>query len=251
MTTENLIINISRKDFFTRKSNFFNKNLNKIIIVKNAIKKSKIRKIAKRIMKTKKHYVKRPIIVEGVKNICTDGNFIKKKEKQYTVINKSWYFFPWNQDNTGLVKETSVIRKRLIELNDHNTEVIEKNTPRNGTVSRMNLIYYPYETGLISTHKDPMNLNKLVGLIYISAYKTDYDKGGFYIISNKKKYVVDHHVESGDLLIFSPYIAHGVDPVSKLDINSNKTFDGRCVLQWSLVQSREAKKRIHTEGVVY
>ncbi len=33
--------------------------------------------------------------------------------------------------------------------------------------------------------------------------------------------------------------------------NSNKTFDGRYVLQWDLVQSREAKKRIHTEGVAY
>ena len=77
-----MIINISRKDFLTRKSNFFNRNLNKIIIVKNAIKKNKIRKIAKRVMKTKKHYAKRPIIVEGVKNICTDGNFIKKKDKQ-------------------------------------------------------------------------------------------------------------------------------------------------------------------------
>ena len=78
MSCKDFIINISVDDFLNRKKNFFNKNLGKVIIVKNAIKKSKIRKIAKRIMKTKKHYVKRPIIVEGVKNICTDGNFIKK-----------------------------------------------------------------------------------------------------------------------------------------------------------------------------
>ena len=87
--------------------------------------------------------------------------------------------------------------------------------------------------------------------MYISEYKTDYDKGGFYIISNKKKYVVDHHVESGDLLIFSPYIAHGVDPVTNSKKFSDEMFDGRCVLQMQLVQSREAKKRIHTEGVAY
>ena len=251
MSCKDFIINISVDDFLNRKKNFFNKNLGKVIIVKNAIKKSKIRKIAKRIMKTKKHYVKRPIIVEGVKNICWEGNFIKEKAKQYTTIDKSWYFFPWNEDKTGIVKATSYLRKRMIELNDYDFNEIEKNTPQNGTISRLQLICYPYNRGEISTHKDPINVNKIIALMYISEYKTDYDKGGFYIISNKKKYVVDHHVESGDLLIFSPYIAHGVDPVSKLDINSNKTFDGRCVLQWSLVQSREAKKRIHTEGVVY
>ena len=50
--------------------------------------------------------------------------------------------------------------------------------------------------------------------------------------------------------MFSPYIAHVVDPVTMSAANSKKTFDGRCVIQWSLVQSREAKKRIHTEGVV-
>ena len=121
MAFKNLIINISVKDFLTRKKNFFLKNLSKIIIVKNAINREKIRKISRRIMNTKKHYVKRPIIVEGVKNICWEGNFIKKKQKQYTTIDKSWYFFPWNRDNTGIVKETSYLRKRLIELNDYNS----------------------------------------------------------------------------------------------------------------------------------
>ena len=126
MKPENLIINISVEDFLKRKKNFYNKNLGKVIIVKNAINKNKIRQIAKRIMKTRKHYVKRPIIVEGVKNICWEGNFIKKKVKQYTTIDKSWYFFPWNKDNTGIVKETSFLRKRMIELNDYDFNEIEK-----------------------------------------------------------------------------------------------------------------------------
>jgi len=251
MTLDNLIINISVDDFLTREKSFFHKNLNKIIIVKNALSKIKIRKIAKRILKTKKHYVKRPIIVEGVKNICWEGSFVKSKNKQYTTIDKSWYFFPWNRDNTGLVKETTFLRKRLIELNDYEADVIEKNTPRDGTISRMQLICYPYETGEISTHKDPINLNKIIALLYVSEYKTDYDTGGFYVVIDKKKYVVDHYVQSGDLLIFCPYTAHGVDPVFKSNSNSEKVFDGRCVLQWSLVQSREAKGRIHTEGVAY
>ena len=251
MTLDNLITNISVDDFLTKEKSFFHRNLNNIIVVKNAIPKIKIRKIAKRILRTKKHYVKRPIIVEGVKNICWDGNFVATTDKQYTAIDKSWYFFPWNKDNTGITKETSFLRKRLIELNGYDSDMVEKNTPRDGTISRMQLICYPYETGLIATHKDPVNLNKILALLYISEFKTDYDTGGFYIISDKKKYVVDHHVQSGDLVIFCPYVAHGVDPVSKSNSNSENTFDGRCVLQWSLVQSREAKGRIHTEGVAY
>ncbi len=250
MTIENLIIKISVDDFLTRRKSFFHKNLGKIIVVKNAIPKNKIRKISGRILKTKKHYVKRPIIVEGVKNICWEGNFIKSKAKQYTTIDKSWYFFPWNQDKTGLVKETSFIRKRLTELNNYDFDEIEKNTPKSGTISRLQLICYPYKIGQISAHKDPINVNKLIALMYVSEFKTDYDSGGFFIMIGNKKYVVDHHVESGDLLMFSPYIAHGVDPVTMSAANSKKTFDGRCVIQWSLVQSREAKKRIHTEGVV-
>ena len=44
MTLENLIINISVDDFLTKEKSFFHRNLNNIIVVKNAIPKIKIKK---------------------------------------------------------------------------------------------------------------------------------------------------------------------------------------------------------------
>ena len=72
MTLENLIINISVDDFLTKEKSFFHRKLNSIIVVKNALPKIKIRKIARRILRTKKHYVK--ILVGKVTTTITKNS---------------------------------------------------------------------------------------------------------------------------------------------------------------------------------
>ena len=249
MFLKNLVTKISLNDFFEKKNKFFYGNKKGIIIVKKAINKNKIRKIVYKILKTKKNYVKQPLIVEGVKNICWVSDFKIKKKKQYSTADKSWYFFPWNRDNSGIMNETSLLFKRVIELNGYDADKIEKNTPKDQIIKRIQLIFYPYGSGLISLHRDPINVIKMNAGIYVTEYKKDYDIGGFYIMRNKKKYFLDHYVKSGDLVLFRPNIVHGVDPVFKTKTNSKKVFKGRCFLNMAMVQSHEVKKRIYTEGV--
>ena len=193
--------------------------------------------------------MKKPLILEGVKNICWTSNFKKIKKEQYSTKDKTWYFFPWNRDYTGIVKETKLLFKRIVEINGYDYNVIEKNTPKDKIIKRIQLIFYPYGTGLISTHRDPINVLKINSGIYVTEYKTDYNDGGFYLYKNKKKYFLDHHVKSGDLVLFHPNITHGVDPVSKLTLNSRNIFKGRCFLNMAIVQSHEVKNRVYTEGV--
>jgi len=251
MSLKNLVIKISLKEFFSKKKIFFSKNKNGIIIVKNAVNKKKIRNILRKILKSKKNYVKKPLIVEGVKNVCWTPNFKveKLKKKQYATIGKSWYFFPWNKDKTGIVKITSSIFKRVNELNGYDDNKVQKNTPKDKIIKRIQVIFYPHGTGLISLHKDPVNVIKITAGIYVTEYNTDYDKGGFYIIKNKKKYFLDHFVKAGDLVLFRPSIIHAVDPVYKSKPHSKNIFKGRIFLNLSLVQSHEVKKRTYSVGV--
>ena len=134
MSCKKFITKISLNNFFRKKNSFFSKNKNKLIIVKNAINKKKIRDIVYKILKTKKNYVKKPLIIEGVKNITWLSNFKIKEKNQYSTVDKSWYFFPWNKDNTGIVNITSSLFKKVIELNGYNPDKIEKNTPKNKIV---------------------------------------------------------------------------------------------------------------------
>ena len=75
----------------------------------------------------------------------------------------------------------------MIELNGYDADKIEKNTPKDQIIKRIQLIFYPYGSGLISLHRDPINVIKINAGIYVTEYKKDYDSGGFYIMRNKKK----------------------------------------------------------------
>ena len=46
---------------------------------------------------------------------------------------------------------------------------------------------YPYGTGFISRHVDPSSILKATAGIYITEYWKDYDKGGFYVLNEKRK----------------------------------------------------------------
>jgi len=249
MTPEKFITKISLSDFLRKKNDFFYKNRNRLIVIKKAVNKKKIRNIVYKIVKTRKNYVKKPLIVEGVKNISWLSNFKIKEKNQYSTVDKSWYFFPWNKDNTGIISITHALFKKVIELNGYNPNKIEKNTPKDKIIKRIQLIFYPYGSGLISLHKDPINIIKMNAGIYVTEHKKDYDEGGFYIMKNKRKLFLDPFVKSGDLVLFRPNMVHAVDPVFRNKSNKKSMFKGRCFLNMAMVQSHEVKKRVYTKGV--
>ena len=69
-----------------------------IIVVKNTIEIKLAEKILTKILSKEIKVSKQTKILEGVENIYYTSNNRKKKKGEYSAIDKSWYFFPWNGD---------------------------------------------------------------------------------------------------------------------------------------------------------
>jgi len=108
-----------------------------IIIIKNAVNKSNLIRICKKINNKKFKESKSTKMLQGIKNIfylTKEPKLTKGLSKKYIVSNRSWYFFPWNIDKSGLCKLIQPIFNHAIKLNGFDHNVILKNTPKDGLV---------------------------------------------------------------------------------------------------------------------
>lgn len=215
-----------------------------VFILKNSIKfdflekmKVKLNKIAK----TRKQIS--PRILNGVKNGFYISNHLSSKG--YKTVDKSFYFFSWNKDTTGIYNKIIEIYKPLKILNGLAPNDFTKNTPKDGIVERVHIINYPINSGLISQHYDPTNVTIFNFGIYATEFGIDYNKGGFFVLKNKnKKIFIDKKVKKTDALLFSPSLVHGVDKVKNF---KQKKTDGRWFVNVNLAQSHEVKDRQYTK----
>ena len=247
-------INYLNKDEFL---NIDKKNQDKIVqniksgciyIVKKAINKKTIRSIVLNIINMDEKINSSPKILEGIKNIYHSA---KPKGGTYEAIDQSWYFFPWNEDQTKLSQCLQPFFNQIILLNDYQPDIILKNTPKNEVVQRFHLIYYPEGNGKITKHVDPTYISNVNAGVYVTEFDTDYISGGFYALDKKQnKIFLDHKINSGDLVLFYPNMVHGVDPV--ICKKNSDNFAGRCFINMQLVQSHEKKNinsRQYTKGI--
>ena len=229
--------------------NFVLKSIDKlskgyIFVLKNSIKskflddaKIKLRNITKN---------KKPInpkIKTGVKNGFYFSNNISSKG--YKTVDKSFYFFSWNKDKTGIYNKIINIYKPLKILNGLGKNELTKNKPKDGVIERLHVINYPLESGQISRHYDPINVSIFNFGMYATEYGSDYDRGGFFVLNNKKKkIVIDKQINKTDIVIFFPSLIHGVNKVYKF---KSKKSDGRWFININHAESHEVKNREYTK----
>ncbi len=221
-----------------------------IIIVKNAIEVKVAEQILTEILSKDIKISKQTKILEGVSNIHYVSNNKKSKKGEYSAIDKSWYFFPWNRDELGVMKVFQKIFDNVVLLNNHDPKKIVRNTPSDGYVQRFHLINYPPGVGEISMHIDPTNVVQVNAGIYLSEFGKDYTDGGFYALDslgNKKNF--DREVSLGDMILFYPGMGHGVDPIKGTKKNKDKLKDGRYFFNMSIVQSHEMEDRHRAIGL--
>ncbi len=229
------------------KKNIINGN---IYVLRSAFNSSELKNIFRKIYNDKKEPTDNTKMVEGVGNIFYKSNFSGKGD--YTTNDFSWYFFPWNSDQSGLSSLMQPYFNQVILMNEYDPQIIIKNTPKDKIIQRMQLIYYPLGRGHISLHKDPINITKVTCGVYITEFGSDYDEGGFYVFNNKKeKIYIDHKINSGDLILFYNGLFHGVDTVLKNNKSNNQVGDllGRSFLNLSLIESHEVQNRQTTVGI--
>jgi len=243
------LIKVDKKYFFN-KSNF--KTIIKkikngdVFYIPSILNQKTLRNKCKKIL-DKKRKVSNVKILEGVENIFYESKNKNKKifKNRYVAKDKSWYFFPWNEDKSQISKLVQPTFNNIMKINGYDPKKIIKLTPKNGIVQRFHLIFYPNNSGKITTHYDPSNIVDVQSGIYVTSYEKDYSSGGFYILKNKKKkFYIDHYLKSGDLILFSPKLFHGVTPVKCRNLK-NSFFKGRLFLNMNLVESHHVKNR-HT-----
>ena len=186
-----------------------------------------------------------PKMVDGIKN----GHYISNNlsENGYRTVDKSFYFFSWNEDSTGIYSKFINTYKPFKILNGLKNEEFSNNIPSDGIIERLHIINYPIGSGEISEHFDPTNISVMNFGIYGTEYGVDYSSGGFYVMNNKKKLInLDKFVRKTDIVIFFPGLIHSVKPISKPQNLEKNGYDGRWFFNINLVESHHVKNRQFT-----
>jgi len=220
-----------------------------VFILRNTVNKDFINSS---IDKLQKFYLKKKPISPKILEGCKNGYYISNNTSHgYRAVDRSFYFFSWNNDKLLIYKELLNIYKKIKILNGLEAEEVTNNTPKNDVVERLHVIHYPIGGGEISKHTDPINISIINHGIFGSESGKEYDRGGFYVINKKnEKILIDKKVNKGDSVIFFPGLIHGVDPVflkdQKLDMKSKI---GRWYFNFQLIETHEVKNRQTTLAV--
>jgi hypothetical protein len=189
-----------------------------------------------------------PKMLNGIKN----GYYISENSTDvgYQTMDRSFYFFSWNNDESGIYNNLIEKYKPLKILNGFDKNEVTSNIPTDGFVERLHAIHYPVGGGKISKHYDSTKLCIANFGVYGTEFGIDYNHGGFFLENKKKEKInIDPLVKTGDLVIFHPGLIHGVDPIlpkKKLLINSQ---DGRWFFNMNVVESHEVKNRDYSVSV--
>ena len=152
----------------------------KLLLVKNAFKKDFVKFIKS---KTLEFWKNNPNTFHEMKEGCPDYHRTITPEiaKNYSVgaVRHTTYFFPWNSDPCGFneqIYERWRLSKFIAGLKENE---YEKNTPKDGSVDRIQIVCYPPKYGGVET---PQILQVIVTWQY-------------HVISVQKKIMISRQVD--------------------------------------------------------
>ncbi|MEX0811984.1 MAG: hypothetical protein WD048_07185 [Chitinophagales bacterium] len=135
-----------------------------------------------------------------------------------------------NKDIFSHMRDIFLIKNKLAGFKE---EEFLENIPSDGIVPRINVHHYPRGGGYQSEHIDPDGpFAQIQTLIAGSKYGVDFKTGGLFARKNKnsEKFYLDSYTDIGDMIVISPAIFHGVDPIDPDVKYSPDTNDGRWIL---------------------
>ncbi len=122
----------------------------------------------------------------------------------------------WKEENGALFhyfREIFALKNRLVGLP---AETYVNAHPSEGCVARVSLHNYPRGGGYMAEHIDPLGVHaRIQTIVQASEYGHDFDSGGLFARADPgaEKIYFDPISNPGDLLVLSPGIPHGVDPI--------------------------------------
>jgi hypothetical protein len=128
----------------------------------------------------------------------------------------AFYFHGWYEANNEIFSYFQEIFALKHFLAGFDPTAFLRNVPSDGQVARVNFHNYPRGGGYLAEHADPTSPFALIQtLVQASAWKDDFASGGLYARPRPgaEKLYLDEISDPGDLLVLSPDIPHGVDPI--------------------------------------
>lgn len=139
-------------------------------------------------------------------------------------------YFKANAELFEMMKDILVLKNILAGFD---RDEFFNNKPSDGILPRINLHHYPKGGGYQAEHIDPDGpFAQIQTLIIASSYGKDFKTGGVYAREKLggEKFYLDSFTKPGDMIVISPAIPHGVDPIDeKLEYSPN-TNDGRWII---------------------
>ncbi|MDC0498844.1 hypothetical protein OAO21_06720 [Alphaproteobacteria bacterium] len=205
-----------------------------IFLVKNVFEKKFIEKIKHHCIEleqnSKSTFHK---VVNDVPNFRREIDSNNNQHYSIQMSKHSFYFFPWNEDKTNLFNEINKIWRITKKISGYYDNVFENNIPENGVIDRIQIVKYPYDTGQLELHQDPMEYQKFFISGYMSKKGIDFEDGGVYCLdkNKKKNFDIEKFANPGDLSFGLPSIMHGVDKPTEPNI-SNKDKNSLYLGRW-------------------
>ncbi len=144
-----------------------------------------------------------------------------------------FYHHSYTQNNTAIFEQMKDIFILKNKLAGFEPESFLHNKPSDGILPRINVHHYPKGGGYQAEHIDPAGpFAQIQTLIVASAYGTDFKTGGVYARETEggEKFYLDAYTEPGDMIVISPAIPHGVEPIDEYEPYSPDTNDGRWII---------------------
>lgn len=126
------------------------------------------------------------------------------------------YFHGWYRQNQPVFDRFREVFQLKNFLAGFREDEFLRNIPSQGFIARVNVHHYPRGGGYQAEHIDPVGKHaQIQTLVVASQYGEDYSRGGVYARSSREspRTYLDPLVGPGDMLVMSPGIQHGVDPI--------------------------------------
>jgi hypothetical protein len=127
-----------------------------------------------------------------------------------------FYHHGYYPANDELMEFFGEIFKLKNHLADAGAGFDTRRIPSQGLIARVNFHQYPSGGGYQAEHIDPHGIHaRIQTLVVASEFGRDFKSGGLFAREKAggEKFYVDAYTEPGDLIVLSPAIPHGVDPV--------------------------------------
>ncbi|MGP8217106.1 MAG: hypothetical protein ACLQQ4_16170 [Bacteroidia bacterium] len=170
-----------------------------------------------------------------LKDGCPDYHRLHDNYPQAYVKQKfhGFYRHGWYEKNSSIFEAFKGIYELKNYLGGFDKDSFIKNIPSQGVVARLNVHHYPVGGGYQAEHIDPAGpFAEIQTLIIASEKGKDYKTGGVYARKELggEKFYLDDYVETGDMLVVSPAIPHGVEPIDPELPYTWNTNNGRWII---------------------